>query len=234
MTLSLDAATTFGAGSGNRNISHAAGASPKGLLVVIPSISQTDDISGITWDGDPLEQVIFAAVTTGLENGSCQAWFIGAGLSGGTKTLAITGTLASYCGHIWTVNAADDTSIDTFGAIASDTGSDFAIEFSGSGGNPAAPSTDVFVGGGIWSSTNATTGLTGFAGQSDRFAIDFGSSCGGTGSLSSLQPAGTFTWDPWGGSNPGEHALVAVCIQEGGVVQEPEGWPDSYLGTISV
>lgn len=229
MTISLDVATALGSGSGNRSFSHGAGASPKGVVVLLTGnrgdgsrIASAVTYGGVAMSGDAGGNAMAAILSGTLEPGVAEAWFLGSGLPGGTQTVAITSSSGTYTARVFTVNASADTLVETFGGGAADGGSDFEVDFDTS---PPAPDQEVLVVSGLHSSTNTVAGIGGF-GMSNRVAVDLGNSCTGSGSTNAIQPAGAFTSNEFGGSFGGEHEFIVVCI---GLLQAPAE-PEAYWG----
>lgn len=103
MTVGYDNESTLGVGTGDRNWSHAGGASARAALVIIYDGVTTDQVIGVTYGGTTMTEVTGAAnspvIQTGGEGGSVHAFFLD-NCGTGTKTVAIDRNDATNYGAV--------------------------------------------------------------------------------------------------------------------------------------
>ena len=183
--------------------SHAASASAKGAVVVIPQGTSTDNVSDVTYGGRKMNRVRNAIRTT-TEACAAYIYFLGdlVGITG-TQTVAVTTTGTAPC---WP-QAATMLAAGTLAAVNKETGADAGII-----ANPSITLvTDVA--GTMWFYVNAsglnTPVSTPEAGTTQMSARDLGTISGHTGQKA-VAAAGSSTTGWTSASDDVCHAAIAI------------------------
>jgi hypothetical protein len=114
MAIAKDALST----SNLASYTHTPVGTPRGVLVMIPNESATDQVTGVTYGGVAMTEIALSPLlASGAEGGSCYGYFLGSSVPTGAQTVAATISVGSPHIITMTVTADTDTEIVTTGTI---------------------------------------------------------------------------------------------------------------------
>lgn len=169
MAIAHDATGTFGATADTvspMEWTHTPVGTPRGAIVLIAAGAGTDTITGVTYGGVAMTRAVAVNHGTG-ELGSAYIYHLGASVPTGAQTVSVTftgGTPHSGCSV--TVTADQDTSVDAFDSLSSDSAANPSITLT--------TSVDTITYGSITSGVNAPTAIAPDANHTDIQEVDLG------------------------------------------------------------
>jgi hypothetical protein len=114
MAIAKDALST----SNLASYTHTPVGTPRGVLVMIPNESATDQVTGVTYGGVAMTEIdLSPLLASGSEGGGCYGYFLGSSVPTGAQTVAATISVGSPHIITMTVTADTDTEIVTTGTI---------------------------------------------------------------------------------------------------------------------
>lgn len=186
------------------NWTHTPTGTPRGVLVFISQeTGTTDEVSGVTYGGTAMQRVGFQTCGT-TEPGAVYAYFLGAGLGTGAKSVAVSVSGSTYnrCGYAVTVTAAGDTNCSAKQPYSGTDNISFTL---------AMGAVTAFVAEGFIAAPNAPTGTTPPTGWTSRAEFDHGVMIGGLYTYNTVASDNVTTC---GLTESGDAAAIAAAISE--------------------
>ena len=207
MAIAYDAASAATPGTGNLSWTHTPVGTPRGVMVfIVQDGSTSDQVSSVTYGGDAMTEVCFAA-NTGTA-GYVYGYWLGTSIPTGAQTVAVTvsGATAKAAGCI-TVTAAADLVVDD--APDGDLGSvaDPSIDVTVATGRVA------YIAGALHSAESTPTDLTPASGFTQVTEYDFGFQVGSIIRRDATDTAGTVSV-AWTDAVAENSAACAIALRE--------------------
>lgn len=213
----FDAISNSAGGAGSQSWTHTPVGTPRGVWVYCGQVSQTDEITSITYGGVSMtESAGSPNLLTSGELGASYSYFLGTSIPSGAQTVAMTGTTGAVkqCFAVSITASADTEIVDVDGTINSASVTNPSVTLSLSGRTSFAAI-------GFYSGGDAVTNITELAGWTNRFEGDAGNEVFGLYSYDTIGSADVAAgWT----QTTEDAAAVAIAISEvaGGATQ-PQG-----------
>ncbi|MDO8544397.1 MAG: fibronectin type III domain-containing protein [Opitutaceae bacterium] len=221
--IAMDVVTAFATAVGDRTVSHAGSASNvKGVLVLISSPMNTNQVLGVTYGGLPMTRVALSPALVAGEGGLADIWFLGAGVPQGTQNVAIDVTSTeTTAGAVITFTAtADTTAVDTKKVENTSILNPSVTLVTPTG-------VQTFVCGVLFSGQDGVGGIAAGSGYTEINEIGFGTSSGGTSRLTNLATGGNVVYNWTQAAN--DAAMIAIAIRQ--VAAPPPPAPTGLTAT---